>query len=125
MEFDIGAGIVGRGLGEQAKLQQRHGQWPAPAKAIVEPHQRPLDARLVVDIERSRAGDAEDGSQLQMVLQIFADPGQRMDHGDADRLEANRRADARKLEELGRADCAGRQNDFPFARASQLTPCWL
>ncbi len=79
MEFDIRGGIVGGGLGEQAELRGRHGQRPAPAKAIVEPHHRPLDQRLVVDIERARARDAEDGPQLQMVLQILTDPRQGMD----------------------------------------------
>ncbi len=117
MEFDIGGGVVGRGLGEQAELRGRHRHRPAPAKAIVEAHHRPLDPRLVVDIERARASDAEDGSQLQMVLQIFADPRQGMEDRRADCCETIRGADARKLQELRRADRAGGENDFaPGAR---------
>src|ERR1700722_4883855 len=113
MEFDVGGGVIGRGLGEQAKLRRRHGQGPAPAKAIVEPHLAALEERWVVDIERARAGDAKNGSQLQMVLQIFADSRQGVDDRRADRLEAIRVAHTRKLQELGRADRARGQNDFP------------
>src|SRR3984957_4946553 len=104
MEFDVGGGVVGRGLGEQAKWRRRHGQRPAPAKAIVEPHHAALEERLVVDIERARAGDAEDGPQLQMVLEILADSRQRMYDRRADSLEAIRVPHARKLQQLWRTD---------------------
>ena len=125
MKFDIGGGVVGRGPGEQAKLRRRHGQRSAPANAIVEPHHRPLEQRLVVDIERARAGDAEDGAELQMILKIFADPRQRMDH----RTRRSPRDDPDaptpgKLQKLRRADRARRQDDLASrARLARLPPC--
>ena len=123
MEFDIGGGVVGRGLGEHAELRRRHGHRPAPAKAIVEPHHRPLDPRLIVDIERARAGDAEDRSQLQMVLQIFADPRQRMD--DRRRRSPARRSGAPTPESsksCGEPIAPAASMTSRPARASRLTP---
>ena len=45
-----------------------------------------------------------------MVLQVFADPRQRMNDRRADRLDELRPADAGEFEELRRTDRAGRQN---------------
>ncbi len=53
-----------------------------------------------------------------MVLQILADPWQRMDDRRADRLEAIRGADARKLQEVGRADRA--RGQYHFTSSSRL-----
>ena len=97
---------------EQAKLRGRHGHRPAPSQRIIEPHHRPLEQRAIVDVERARAFDGKNGPELQVVLQVFADPGQRVNDRGADRLDEIRPADAGEFEELRRTDRAGRQYDF-------------
>ena len=51
-----------------------------------------------------------------MVLQITANPGQVMNHLDADVAKRRRRADAGQLEQLRGADGAGRQHHLATGR---------
>ncbi len=107
MELYIGRRIIWRGFGEHAELRRRHGQGPAPVDGVIEPHQRALEQRLEFDIERARALDAEDRAQLQMVLQIFAEAGERMHDFAADPLQRVGAPETGKLHQMRRADRAG------------------
>ena len=62
--------------------------------------------------------------ELQVVLQVLADAGQRVDDRRADRLETLRPADAGEFEQLRRADRAGRQHHFAL-RPRLATPAVL
>ena len=112
VELEIGGGEVGRALGEDADLRRRHGHRPTPPERIVERHAGAAQQRAVFDIERARAGDAEDRAQLQMVLQVLADAGRSADQVAAERSDDLRAADARQFEQLRRADRPGGEHDF-------------
>ncbi len=56
-----------------------------------------IDGRVQCD--RFLAGHLE--IKFQMVLQVLADAGQIVNHGDAVRAQFRRRTDARKLQQLG------------------------
>src|SRR5262249_36575115 len=58
------------------------------------------------------AGDLVGAADLQVVLQVFADAVKRVPHLDAERLQHRAGADARELQDLRRADSAGRQDDL-------------
>lgn len=83
MKLHVRRGVIGAGAGENAELRRRHGQRPASAEGVVDPHHRPPPQRLVIDIQRARVRHLEDRPQLQMVLQILADARQFMHHRDA------------------------------------------
>ena len=99
-------------LAKIAELRRRHGHRPAPPERIVERHAGAAQQRAVFDIERARAGDAEDRAQLQMVLQVLADAGRSVDQVAAERGDDLRAADARQFEQLRRADRPGGERDF-------------
>ncbi len=122
MEFDVGGAEVRRGLGEQPELRGRHRHWAAPAHGVVERHERLGDERMGVDVQRARARDAEDGAQLQMVLQVLADAGQRVQDLAAEAGEDFRAPDPRQLQELRRADRAGGQHDFAARAGLEASP---
>ena len=123
MEFDVGGGEVRRGLGEQPELRGRHRHRAAPPQRVVERHASALgDERAGVDVQRARARDAEDGAQLQMVLQVLADAGQRVHDLAAEAGEDIRAADARQLQKLRRADRAGGEDDLAARARLKTSP---
>jgi hypothetical protein len=71
-------------------------------------------------IQRTRAADAVDHAQLQMVLQVFADAGQVGQRRDAELVQARGRADAGQLQQLRRTDRACRQQGFAPCRRREL-----
>ena len=52
-------------------------------------------------------------ADLQVIVQVFADAGEIVDRRDAASGEERGGTDARKLQQLGRADAARRKNRFP------------
>ena len=46
VELDVGALAMRIGAGEDAELRRRHGQRPAAAEGIIEPHQAAPEQRL-------------------------------------------------------------------------------
>ena len=97
---------------------------PRRNNAIFETHQRASDQRVIGLIERFDAMHPVDRPLLQVVLQIAADTGPVGDGGDAKFAEPLGRPHAGKLEDLGRTDRAGRQDNLAFRthldRASML-----
>ena len=76
VKFEVGGRIVRRGFGEQAELRGRHGHRPASRQGILHPHPGTFGVRLKIHIERAGIRYFKNGAQLQMVLQVLADPGQ-------------------------------------------------
>jgi len=63
-------------------------------------------------VERLDAPNLEDRPLLKMVLQVAADAGLVVHQGDAELGEPFGRTDAGELQDLGRADRTGRQDDL-------------
>ena len=112
VKLDIGGVVVRRRFREHAELRRGHGQRPAAAERVVEAHQPALEERLGVDVEGARALDAEDRTQLQVILQILADAGQGVPQPCASSLDHRGTAETRDLHETRRADRAGREQHF-------------
>ena len=75
-----------------------------------------LPTRLLARMLRvGRPDDLEDHPQLQMVLQVLADAGQRMHDGDAVLGKQRGIADAGQLQQMRRVDRAGGE-DRPRGR---------
>src|SRR5262249_60663667 len=88
----------------------RHGERAAAKERIVEPHARAADERAIGLVEGLGAHDLVDESKLEMILQVVADARLVAHDRDAEALELVGAADAGKLENLDRADRAGRKD---------------
>ncbi len=72
-----------------------------------------LPARLLArDVEGRQAGDLEDHPQLQVVLQVLADAGQRVRDRNAVAGEQRRIADAGELQQMRRVHGTGGKDDL-------------
>ena len=108
--FEVRPLALRRRARERAELRRRHAHRPALRQRVLQ-----RDARLARPgagqrVERAaarQARDAEDGADLQVVLQVLADAGQIVQHLDAVFAQQRRRPDARELQQLRRADRAG------------------
>ncbi len=109
MELNVGIGDAGAAADETAALEMVGRAKPVlaqqPARA-----DRELRQRVHRGIERDRLGAFHLEIEFEMVLQIFADPGQIMDHIDTVRPKLRRRSDSGELEQLRRVDRAARQD---------------
>ena len=79
---------------ESAELRRRHAHRPAALERIFQPDQRLAPERVRLRVERLHAFDLEHRADLQVVLQVLADPRQRVLHADAVLLKQRRRPDA-------------------------------
>jgi hypothetical protein len=70
VELDVGAFAPRIRTGEDAELRGRHGQRPATAERIIEPHHAAPDQIVIGFVQRTYAKDLVDRALLQMVLQI-------------------------------------------------------
>ena len=111
--LDVG-GLAGRvGAREAAELRRRHGHRPTAAKGIVEPDLRQRKIALVLLVHGGHARDLVGTADLQVILQVLADPFQLVANHDAVLLQQRPRPDPRKLQDLGRADGAGSHDHLP------------
>src|SRR5262245_39065750 len=109
MELQIGSIILGRGTRERAELRGRHGERPTPPDSIFQRDTGPLEERAVVHVHGPRALYSEDATQLQMILQVFANSRQMLKEGYAECGEPSGIADAGAFE-----NC--RTDDGPCAK---------
>ena len=68
VELDVGALAMRIGAREDAELRRRHGQGPAAAERIIEPHQAAPEQRIVSLVQGADAMNLVDRALLQMVL---------------------------------------------------------
>ena len=104
MELDIGALAAGIRPREDAELRRRHGQRPAAAEGIIEPHQAAPEQRPVGLVEGADAFDLVDRALLQMVLQVATHALAVDDDIDAERRQPVGGADAGPVQDLRRSD---------------------
>ncbi len=112
MELHVGPRRVGHGAREEAALVDADGHRPAPSQHEIEADAKLAPRRRERVVGRDRARAAEDHPRLQMILQIFADAGQRVDDADAEALQQRGRPDPRQLQQLRRLERAGAQDHF-------------
>ena len=104
VELDVGALAMRVGAREDAELRRRHGQRPAAAEGIIEPHHAAPEQIVVGLVQRADALDLVDRALLQMVLQIAPD-ARLVEHDiDAERRQPVGRADAGPVQHLRRSD---------------------
>ena len=60
VKLDVGALARRIGAREEAELRRRHGERPAPAQRVVEPHAERAEPRMIDLVERLHAGDLVD-----------------------------------------------------------------
>ncbi len=96
---------------ENADLARAHRHRAAPEQHVLQadPHTPEETVDFVV---QRRLADLVDHADLQVVLQVLADAGHFMRHVHAGRAQRLAGADARKLEDLRRADRACAQDHF-------------
>ena len=112
VEFNVGAGVFGRGSGEDAQLRRRHRERPPPEECVLQAHLGLADQRVVGLVERWYARDPKDRSLLKMVLQISTYPVESMNDVDAAVAQPIGRSDAGPLKNLHRPDRAGSEQQF-------------
>src|SRR5579875_1207707 len=109
--------LVGRiAFGEGAELAWRHRQGSAAGQHICQSHRDAAAQSAGLLIQRARVAHLVDKAQLQMILQVLADAGERMHHGDTVLLQQRRRPDAGQLEQMRRADRAGGEDKLAADR---------
>ena len=109
VELDVRHRLARPGKPEAAGLEQRRGHRPLPREEKPQTRrQRPVPfGDIVIGMV---AGTFGDGVEIQMILQIAADPRQIQHHRHADRPQMLRRPDARQHQQPGRVDRARRQH---------------
>ena len=104
MKLDIGALLMRIRAREGTELRRRHGQRPAPAHRIIDRHTRTVEQRLVGLVQCGDAKYLVDHTQLQMILQILANPFFVEHRRNAVFREMRGRPNARQEQQLHRAD---------------------
>ena len=122
VELHVGPRRVGHGAREEAALVDAHGHRSAPSQHEIEADAKLAPRRRERVVGRDRARAAEDHPRLQMILQVFADAGQRVDDADAEALQQVRRADPRQLQQLRRLERAGAQDHFAARGGLDVAP---
>ncbi len=109
--LQVGPGLRVVGADEGARLELVAG-----ADAAAEQQPLGADLRLVEPLQRRVESDRLLALvldvHLQMVLQVLADPGQLVHHGDVELAQVRRIADARAQQDLRRGDGPGAQQHF-------------
>ena len=105
MELDVGRARLLVGVPEAAGLEQSRGDRAGLEQQILQA--RPHGAvRLRDAVVGVVAGAFADRVEIEMILQVAADAGQIVDHGDAGLFERVGGADAGQLQQPRRADGA-------------------
>ena len=107
--LQVRRGELRAGAGEGAELRGRHGHGALLHQRVLRRHAGLADERVGRGVQRLEVLHLEDQAELQVVLQVLADAGQRMQRLDAIVLQHRRIADAGELQQVGRVDRAGRQ----------------
>ena len=121
MELDVGVSHALARPDEAAGLEMVGGAEAAPAGAPGEADQ-PSRKEPGMAIERDRLfrGDLE--SELEMVLQVFADPRTLGDDLNAERAQFRRRPDAGQFQQLRRIDRSAAKNHLAPGPRHELAP---
>src|SRR5262245_64678591 len=106
----VGALASGVRAREQAELRGRHGERPAAKERVVEAHACAADERTIGLVEGLGARDLVDEPKLEVILQVVADASLVEHDRNAEALQLAGAADAGELENLDRADRAGRED---------------
>ena len=109
MVLDVGPFDPRPGADEGTGFEVVGGAEPVLEQDPADPDQQ-LGKRPQLAVEGDRLAAAELKVDLQVVLQVLADPGQIVGDRDPGRAQHRARADARELQDLGRADRTGRQD---------------
>ena len=111
-ELDVRRGRVRKNARDHSPGHDAYRHGTAPQEDVLQARQRlsPYVAQIVVGGDGLRA--FVDDAKREVVLQVFADAGQVVDHGYAVFLEQRRRAHAGQLQQLRRLQRAGAQEDF-------------
>ncbi len=104
--FQVRRGLAHVRTDKCAKLAGRHRQRAAAGQQILHPHAEPPDQAADCFIQRAGVFHLERHAQLQMILQVLADPGQLMHDRNAVLLQQCSRADTGTLQNLRRTHCA-------------------
>ena len=111
VKLDVGPGDVGPGAGEDGDLARRQRQRAGAVEGVLHADPQPPEVAVDLVVQGSLAG-LEHQPYLQVVLQVFADAGQGMDHRHTDPREQLCRTDAGTLQQLRRTDGACGQDHF-------------
>ena len=115
MELYIRRGRLRQGAHETAALIDTHREWPTAKKQPLQTEFHLAEPGVQLVVGGDRFGAFVNQSDLQVILQIFADTGQMMPYRDAVRLQQRCGADAGELQQLRRLNRACRQQHFSFA----------
>src|SRR5690606_37066283 len=112
--------------GKYAKLRWRHAHRACAAQQVFQANADAAQPGRGDAVKRAYTRDLDHDAQLQVILQVFAHPGQRMPNLDARLAQLRRLADAGQLQQLRRVDRPGAQRDFApgthFAAIAQPHP---
>ncbi len=122
VELHVGARQRGIGAREHAALVDADGHRPRAREHVAHPHRRLAPPRLQRVVGRDRLRAAEDHPQLQVILEVLAHARQRVDDGDAERLQHRGRADPRELQQHRRLHRAGGDDDLAAGGDGDVAP---
>ncbi len=121
MELDVGIAHARARADEAAGLEMIGGAETAPAGQPVQPDEAARDeAGVAVERDRLLRGDLE--IELEMVLQVLADPRTVGDDVDPEAPQLRRRADAGKFQELRRIDRPAAKNHLAPGLGQKFAP---
>ena len=115
VKLDIGRGEGVRRAGEGAQMRRRHRERTPAAQRIVRRHQGAAPELGVLIVQGRDPAHPIIGPDLQVILQIFADPRPVEAGLDAQRLQAGAIAYARQFQKLRRGHGSGAQDHFTVA----------
>ncbi len=118
----LAVACVGRRAREAAELAGRHRERPGPEQGVLEAHRGLAEQAVHALVQRHHVAHLEGHAQLQVVLQVLADPGELVRNGDAVLAQQWCGSDSGQLEYLRRADAAGRKDGLDRGRGHFVLP---
>ena len=118
----FGARLRRIALREGAQLGRGHGEGPRPEEEVLESHHGLAEQAVGALVQRPGIPNLVHEPDLEMVVEVLADPRQRVEDRDAVRLQEGAGPDAGELEDLRRSDGAGSEHDLPPRRHEEVEP---